>query len=493
MNGSERDFKRGAVAAAVDAMKTASGERAAPAGGLTRRRLLKAGAAGAAFGGLPWLASCGGGDDPAPQPGPRVTETRTIFFNHSHLNHAGKQMMFQVGRTRHRLRPIAEVPDVLVRERANNRFLSAVPDTQITHAVEGVEVDAEYVTVGCAFTATANGQWTMDGVHILLPQAASPIAYERLKAVPGPQKTSLKRQKYGMAPVASAQELHEEQALLDTASHSATLLTAHKDMMGADPGAASTVINVHVMNSDTVLDLDDALSQLGTAAPETTAGSTNDTGWATLRPVVNKVTNQPFTMGTDGRICYMSVLHPTVARLCGQGVAEVLPQVQNDTSLGVDISAPPDAETLRGKLWTRQDGAPSTVQKAPTPGALTGAAPSMATNWPNGSNHWLACDATATPLGGGIQQLDINYTNTGLRYLSCYIEFVKEDGSLLTMDQMPGWADGTWVTAPRTSRRCTARARTAARPGCRSVASTASAPCWAFRCTRARRSSARSA
>ena len=449
MATSDLRFRRGAIAAAVNALHEAQGGRssAAPAADVSRRRFLKAGAATAAFGGLPWLAACGGSDDATPAA--RPLEVRTLFFNHSHLDHAGKAMMLQVGRKRHRLVPIAQLPGVLARERATNGFLAAVPDPLITHAVEGVELDPEYVSVGCVYTETTNGQWTMDGVHIMLPQSAATVAYPRLLAVPGPAKTSLKRSKYGLGPAASAQDLHDEQALLDSASHSATLIASHKDMMGLDGGAASTVINVHVMNSNAVFDLDDALGRLGTAAPESVPGTTNPEGWATLRPVVNKVSNQPFTMSADGRIVYMTVLHPDVAQLAGQGVAEVLPQVQDDTSLGADVTAQPAGSTLRGALWARRDGKPTVVQTVPPSGALAaGQVPSMATNWPNGSNHWLECGASVTPLGGGIQQLDVSYSNLGLRYLSCYIEFENEAGTLIPLNQMPGWADGTWVSSP---------------------------------------------
>lgn len=447
MSASNGRFKRGAVAGAVDEMRRrAQLQRSA---GLSRRKFLQAGAASAALGALPWLAGCGGDDDSPP---PRQPEVRTIFFNHSYLDHAGKPMMLQVGMKRYALRPIAEVPDVLASVRANNRFLAAVPDPQITHAVVGVEVDPDYISLGCVYTLTGSGQWTMEAAHILLPQSAASVASARLGARAAPLRPSLKRRKYGLAAATSAQDLHEEQALLDTASQSATLIAAHKDMMGLDGGAAATVINAYVMNSDAVFDLDDQLGALGTATPETSPGTTNPSGWATLRPVVNKVSGQPFTMDTDGRIVYMPVLHPTVALLVGQGVAEVLPLVQDDDTLGADVTAQPAGSSLRGKLWVRRDGKPGVVQTAPAPSASTqataGDTPSMAVNWPAGSNHWLECDATVSALGGGLQQLDVSYSNTGLRYLSCAIEFEDEQGNLIAMDQMPGWSDGSWVSSP---------------------------------------------
>lgn len=448
MNG-DRHFKRSTVAGAVDELQRHT--RRQREAGLSRRRFLQAGASTAALGSLPFLAACGGSsddddDEPAPQP-PRARETRTLFFNHSHLDHAGKAMVLQVGLEHYPLRPIAEVPQVLARERAVNRFLAAVPNDQITHAVEGVALDTEYITPSCVFTVTDNGRWTMESVHILLPKAAAPVAFARVTArVGGMLPTSWKRRKYGLAAAASAQDLHDEQALLDTASHAATLIASHKNLLGLDGPAASTVINVHVMNGNAVFDLDDQLGDLGTAAPETTAGNTNATGWATLRPVVNTQTNQPFTMKADGRIVYMPVLHPKVAKLVGQGVAEMLPQVQNDTSLGADVTSRPAGSTLRGVLWTRHDGRPNVVQSAAPEDDSQ--APSMAVNWIQGHGYKLEVDADVTPLGNGVQQLDVTFTNTGLRYLSCAIEFEDEAQNLIPMNQMPGWSNGTWVSAP---------------------------------------------
>jgi hypothetical protein len=130
----DRSFRHNRIHSAIEAMRAVTRRRtpADPA----RRRFLQGSAAGALFAGLPLLSACGGGNDG--DGGGSETQTLTLFFNYSHLEHEGKSMSVHVGRHNYRLRPIAEVPHVLARERQHNRFLSALDDRHITHVVEGV-------------------------------------------------------------------------------------------------------------------------------------------------------------------------------------------------------------------------------------------------------------------------------------------------------------------------------------------------------------------
>ena len=449
-------FQRRQVAAAVQRLQAAL-EHAAPrlrkhAPSPSRRGFLQTGMAAGLAAGLPLLAGCGGGDDKDSGSGGGASR-QTLFFNYTHLDHAGKAMSIQMGQKTYRLKPIAEAPDVLTRERQTNRFLAAVPDQHITHVIEDVPLADGVAAFYYGVTDAANGQWTMDSVNIVLPQSATVAAYDRALAKNGgntPLPVSAKRRKYGAPAATSAQDLHEEQALQDTVSHAASLVTMHKDMLALDATAAQTVVHSHVMQSIGVLDLDVQLAALGTASPETSPGVQNATGWATLRPLLD-ANNNPRRINApgdpaNGRIVYMPVLHPTMSLLVASAVNEVLPQVQNDISLGADVTAKPAGASLRGVLWARSDGRPTIDQ---SPGALAASAvPTMAVNWTNGSNHWLECDASLTSPGDGTQQVTFAYTNTGLRYLGCFIEFLDEAGNPIEMGTMPGWSDGTWVSDP---------------------------------------------
>lgn len=426
----DKGWRRHPISEAVEAMQA------------SRRRFLQAGIAGALAASLPLLSACGGDDG---------DHGLTLFFNYAHLDTAGKTMWLRLGRRSYRVRPIAELPHALARERRHNRFLRELDDRYITHVVEGVPApQPSVVAFHYGVTEGANGQWTMDSVNILLPEAAATAAFQRLSDALGGQALPLsaKRRKYGLPPARSARDLYEEQALQDPVSHAATLVTMQKDMLALDGNAASTVVNNYVMQSLDVDDIDDAIGQLGTAAPEQNPGKTNAQGWATLRPLP-AANGQPRRIvkpgdPANGRIVYMPVLHPELVTLVGKAVKNILPGVQNDATLGADITDKPAGSTLRGALWVRRDGQPTVTagQSVATP------AVAMTVTWPNGQNHWLDCTATATPLGGGTQQLEVSYSNIALRYLSCFIEFYDESGKLLTLGTMPGFAEGSWVTSP---------------------------------------------
>lgn len=440
-------FRRHRIQQAIEAMEAVVRRRAVePPAMPTRRRFLQAGLAGAVAASLPLLSACGGDD---------AGDARmALFFNYSHLDHQGKSMWMQLGRASYRLRPVAEVPEVLERERQRNRFLRAVDDRFITHVVEGVPPPPpDGVSFHYGATEGVNGEWTLDSVNLLLPEAGVEVAFQRMldaAGAGGAVPLSAKRRKYGLPPAMSARDLYEEQALHDTVSHGATLIAMQKDMLALDGAAASTVVNNYVMQTLDPDDIDDQIGALGTALPQRTPGKTNPTGWATLRPLLD-AGGQPRRIAqpgdpSNGRIVYVPVLHPQIATLVGQGIVDVLPGVQNDASLGADITDKPAGSTLRGKLWVSRDGQPAVVNggDASSPAGAVG----MAVSWPNGQNHWLECTATNTPLGDGAQQLQVSYSNIALRYLSCYIEFYDEAGKLLPVGTMPDFSTGYWVSAP---------------------------------------------
>jgi hypothetical protein len=398
---------------------------------------------------MPLLGGCGGGDDDD------APATRTLFINYSHLERAGKPMWLQVNGKSYPVLPVSQAPHTLARERTRNNFLAAVDDRHVTHVVEGLPpAPADAVELQYAHTDLGNGQWTMDTFNIALPESGAAVAYARASARNGGATTlpmSAKRRKYGLPPAASARDLHEEQALLDTTSHAASLVTMHKDMMALDGAAAHTVVNAHVMQSFDVDDIDDAIGQLGSAAPQVSPGVVNPTGWATLRtmPDQNGAPRRVNLPGDpmDGHFVYAPVLHPTIATLVSQAVNNVLPGVQNDPTLGADVTAKPAGSTLRGALWARRDGKPTIVHTAAAAAAAS-SVPALDVQWPDGQNHWLELDASLSTLPDDTLQLDATYTNIALRYLSCYIEFYDETGALLQVGTMPGFADGTWMSAP---------------------------------------------
>lgn len=434
----------GAISEALDSWRQtahASASSAAP----TRRRFLQGGLAAAMLGGMPWLAGCGGGDDNEDPPARPDPERRTMFFNHSHLDHAGKSMFLRVGEVFHPMTPVAEKPDVLARERRRNSFLAAVPDTAITHVVEDVAVDATYVMPIAACTRGADGRWTMDGVYLSLPASSAAAGFTQL-TLRHPGKATAKRRAYGLQAAASSAELHEEQSLYDAYDHAAALMTTHSNLMSYQGDAANTVVNVHVMNSNAVGDLRDAIVAAGTASVEATPGTPNASGWASLRALIDPATNQP-RVDADGLLVCMPVFNPKVVKQVAAGIHEVLPQVQDDESLGADVSDNPTSAALSGKLWSRQDGKPNVKVAAPSPAADANAV-GCTVKWPNGQNHWFDCAMQSVAVdSSGNLLIDFILWNTGMRYLSVSVEFLDEAGNLITLGDIPGFDDGSWVTS----------------------------------------------
>ena len=258
---------------------------------LKRRDFIKGAASLGASAALPLgLAACFGGGDDSPSV-PAGKEARTLFFNLSHENHAGKTYYLTGGGQRIPLVSVKDTPEVLRRVRATHKFLAAVPDDQITHHVENAVFANESVTLCYVSTDidTAAGTWSMTAVQLVIPASGSTRAYAsaRARSPSGALPMSAKRALYGLPAAQTEQDLREERDLLDTASHAATLVGAHPDLMCLEPGAAHTVHAAHVDTDFNVILLAQRLrqQQYGPALPQLQAGKDNTGGWATLLPV----------------------------------------------------------------------------------------------------------------------------------------------------------------------------------------------------------------
>lgn len=256
----------------------------------SRREFLKQGAGvGLVMGLPPLLAACGGDDDPAPA-APPGKHLRTLFFNLSHEQHAGKTYYLTGGGQRLALTPVAEQPQVLQAARQRNAFLRAVADDQITHHVEDAVFADDSVTL-CYVSADIDAQagtWSMSSVQMYIPPAGAAQAYAaaRSSAADGALRLSAKRRRYGVQAARSAQDLSDERELLDTTSHAATMVGCHPDLLSLEPNSAHTVYSNHIDYSIDVVLLDRNLSKYGPATPQQTAGQPNASGWATLQPVL---------------------------------------------------------------------------------------------------------------------------------------------------------------------------------------------------------------
>ena len=452
------------TAALCRALEQASAEAAGP--DPCRRRFLQAGAGALLGAALPTLTACGGSEDngataaavAAAAPS-SLPITRTFFFNHAHLDHAGKVSYLQVGHERRRLVPIEEAPHVLARERAANRFLAAVPDAGITHVVEDVPMDPAYSRPSYVWTALGDNQMTIDAVYLKLPGGvAARQAFDRMRAKTRAGRSpalSARRRRYGVPAAQSWQDLADEHALLDPVAHAQALTCWRTPTLSLDAATAYVVLG-YADDSNSTDDLADRITALGTASPAVSPDSQNPTGWATLTTVKGR-DGKPLTQADPAqpgveRFVYTPTVHPDVATLVAKAALnDIEPAVRQDAGLGADVTSRPSGQSLRGKLWVRSDGTTTRPASAALPPAAASQKTEVAVNWVNsGSNAWFDFSVALDGGSGGPLVLDFTFTNKALRYLGCFVEFYDRSGALLPLSTMPGFSDKTWIESPPT-------------------------------------------
>lgn len=403
------------------------------------------------------LVGCGGGDDDdTPPPPARPTETRTLFFNLSHEDHAGRTYYLTGGGQRLTLVSVKDQPEVLQRARATNSFLAAVPDAQITHHV----ADAPFVTdsVTLCYISTdldaAAGTWSMSAVQLVIPTSGSPAAYASARAATpsGPLPISARRAFYGLPAAQTEQDLRDELDLFDATSHAATLVSMHPDLACLEPGAAHTVVSVHVNTDLNVVLLGQRLAQgqYGPATMQETAGHDNASGWATLLPVLDD-NGQPLRNATGkhkGRIQYQPKLNPALEPFQRTAMTAQTHGVQNDPSLGADVTGavpadpngdPPTA--FSGKKWQRHDGL-ANVDQSPSLG-LAATSGGMTLKEQNGQAFYVV-QASAVPSGATFK-VSLTLLNFFLQFRGVYLQFLDTSGNPLKLSTLDEYSAGTIV------------------------------------------------
>lgn len=424
---------------------------------MTRRQFLtRTAAAGMVLAIPPLFESCI--TAPTSLPPPRPKEQRTLFFNLSHENHAGKTYFLTGGGQRYRLTKVADRPEVLRQARQSNAFLRAVPDSQITHHVENAVFATDTVTL-CYVSADLNtqaGTWSMSAVQLYIPSCGAAHAYAQArKSTPtGPLPLSAKRKYYGIAPAQTEQDLREERDLLDPVSHAATMVGCHPDLMSLEPNSAHTVHSNHVDRSIDVVLLSGKLSQpqYGPAVPQQTTGQPNATGWGTLQPVPGDggmpLKNQ--TGKHAGRIQYQPSLHPDLRALARSAMNTTVPGVKNDTSLGADATGlkptgpnDPPNPSLTGAMWLRHDGSTKVDQ---SPGQPIGDANlTMVLKQQNGQVGYQV--QASTTQNGAVVKVSLTLLNFFLEFRGVWLQFLDahDPPNVLTLAKIPEYVNGTII------------------------------------------------
>jgi hypothetical protein len=431
-----------------------NGEPGASAEDAPRRAFIKrVGAAAAAFG-LPGfstgafaVAHAVHATHARKQPPRRKTVTVTLFFNLAHLRAADTTHYLYVGGRRYELERVGDAPQVLQQARRTNAFLSAVADAHITHHVSEAEISAEAVTL--AYLACnenpATGTWEMTSMHFAIPPGAMAYAYAQARArtPDGPLPRSAKRRLYGAPAAMTQSDLEDEMALVDVNSHAEALVGLHPDLLSIDPASAAHIQANYVSQDANTQFLAALLQTMGPAAPQGAASVSGLPPWATLVPLVDDQTGQPFKK-SDGKLDqYYPDWSTDVEQNMGPAVASVHPRVKNDATLGIDVTGvnlndptqpiPPDV--LTGKKWAIHEGIPTVLR---SPGAVFADDPKVVfTNQGAETGLYVSQPDVVTLSDGRVQATLDNVSNWFLRYLGMWVQFLDPNGKVIPADALP--------------------------------------------------------
>ena len=436
------------------ARKRAAGA-AAPAGtasrasadDIARREFIKRVTAAAAALGLPGIPAGTLAASAPKKPHPKKTKV-TLFFNFAHLGYADTTHHLYMGGRKYTLERVKDKPQVLRQERRKNAFLRAVPDDQITHHVTSVEIASAAVTL--AYTTCnenpATGTWEMTLMHFNIPPAAVQYAYAqaRIMQPTGPLSLSNKRKLYGIAPAMTQTDFEEELSLVDVCNQAETFVGLHPDLLSIDPNSAAHIQTNYVSPDSNTQFLTSLLQTMGPAAPAGTANVSVKPPWATLTPLIDDQTQQPYKK-SDGMLNqYYPDWSSTVDENMAPAVGTVHPLVKNDPHLGIDITGfnlndpdnPVPADALTGTKWAVHDGVPTVYR--PVVGA-TADDPAVAfTNQGPETGLYVTQPVISVLSDGRVQVTLDNVSNWFLRYLGMWVQFIAPDGkTVIPLSQLP--------------------------------------------------------
>lgn len=422
----------------------------------SRRDFLKQGAGvGMALNVPLLLSACGGGD--AADDAPPLVHERTLFFNLAHEDFVGKTYYLTGGGRRYALARVSDRPETLQEARQTNAFLRAVPTSQLTHVVEGATFASDSVTL-CYVSAEIDvqaGTWSMSAVQLYIPPAAAAHAYAqaRMSTPAGALPLSSKRRFYGAAPAMTEQDLRDERVLLDPMSHASALVGCHPDLMSLEPISSHILNSNHIDRNIDVFNLGQRLAQAGPATPQLSSGQPNAGGWATLQPVPGDSPGAPLRNQYGqhkGRIQYQPSLQPSLRPLAATGITGTIPGVQNDTSLGADVSGlSPTLDDgpnndLSGALWLRHDGLTRIDQSAGMPAASAGDF-SMVLKQQNPQSGFSV--KAGTSQSAGVVKVSLTCLNWFLEFRGVWLQFLDANNNVMNLTAIPEYVQGTIVPA----------------------------------------------
>ena len=459
-----KDIRRPGQSTADAIFRTARRRAAAAAArpaSSARRDFLKGASAAGAVAGLPLVATSASAQGALRDGGPKISvdldpDLRrgnnprvTLFFNFTHLagaEAATDHYLYIAGR-KHKLGRVADAPEVLAKHRRSNALLRFVNAGQITHHAVDIAVPANQVLLAYL---TCNeddgaGTWEMTGTffHVHAPSLERAYREARELAPTGPLPLSGKRRRYGAPAAMSLKDFLDEGALVDTVSFAEALVGVHPAILSMEPESFGVISKHYVGRDADTFALGQSLSSMG---PAVVAGKANVAGkpsWATLKPLIDQSTGQPYKK-SDGKLNqYQPEWSAAIGLHSRPAVAAIHPRIRNDASLGLDVTPfnlnndktrPQPAQTT-GKLWAMHDGK-ATVERSALTGGDSG--PKFVFKSEFAETGLVVTKPTIYTLADGRPQITLdNVSNWFLRWLGVYVQFYDANGKVIPVGKLP--------------------------------------------------------
>jgi hypothetical protein len=371
---------------------------------------------------------------------------RTLFFNFSHEPDSATAAYYLVaGGQRLPIRRIGVGDPALTRARESNAFLRQVPERSLTHVLEAAALPGDAVQL-CYTLKNPDvnaGTWSMPSMMTHIPESGLRYAYERARerVTTGPLPLSAKRRLYGLKPAETLQDLLDEYSVVDASDHASTLIAMHPNMLSGEPNSAGHIHSNWIQSNGVTAALAIQIQTLGDAQPQQNPGAPNASGWATLVPLTDDQTNQPIRNNAGnnkGLIQYTPDWHPAVAPLAGQAATSITPSVNNDESLGSDITHArvQDRAAASGKMWARHDGFPTVDQSLIASGAVADPGNVKLVLTDQSVDQGLLITAAVTQQGDDLQ-VTLTNNNWYLRWIGVWLQFLDSGGNLIPVSDLP--------------------------------------------------------
>jgi hypothetical protein len=386
---------------------------------MARREFMKRCAAAGMICGLPpFLLSCGSGSSTVTE---GSTETRTLFFNLAHEKSSANKMYFLIGGgNKIQLTSNSAASHVLANARATNTLLRAVPDDQITHYVENAVFSESAVTL-CRVISPIDesaGTWSLSMLYLHIPDTGAAYAFAQ---APKPLTLSAKRDRYGISAALTEQDIRDENVLIDSSSHAATLIMLHPSMSSREPNSAHHIYTTHASVGIATKKLTQTLIKLGAALPQIEPGQPNGSGWATLRMLIDANTDTPIKnleeKNTE-RIRYFPDWSAAVDEDAKRAIKSHVNNVRHDANL--------HAIPASSKILARHKWAAAANPNGATPAAMNGQnlkitfVDQISENGPGGSASFNFDES------GNTIMANINLFAWRMPYLSVFLQFLDD-------------------------------------------------------------------